>query len=64
MTLKELRKRIHLTQKELGEKLEITGQAIANYENKKRIPTIIFAVRYAKVLGVSLEEFALCYQDL
>lgn len=63
MTLRELRKQTRKTQAELGKELGVTGQAIANYENGKRTPTIIFACSYAKALGVSLEQFASIYVD-
>lgn len=55
-TLRELRKAKSMTQQKLGEMLGVTSQAIANFENAKRTPDVIFAKKYAKALGVSLEE--------
>ncbi|MBQ8443739.1 MAG: helix-turn-helix transcriptional regulator [Clostridia bacterium] len=56
-TLRELRKEKNLTQKELAQMLNVTSQAIANFENGTRAPNLLFAKKYAKVFGVSLDEF-------
>ena len=62
MNLRDLRKQNKKTQAELGQELGITGQAIANYENGTRTPSILFALKYAKALGVSIDIFAKCYE--
>jgi len=56
MTLRELRKRRNLSQKQLGKLLNVTSQAIGNYENGKRFAQLLFAKEYAIALGITLEE--------
>lgn len=62
-TLKELRKQKGLSQKALGEILNVSGQAIANYECGKRINQLMFARKYAQALGITLDEFALALEQ-
>lgn len=57
MNLKEKRKALSLSQNEIGKKLNLTSQAIANYENGKRLPSILIVKEYSDILQVSIEEF-------
>lgn len=54
--LQYLRKREHLTQRELADKIGVTGGAIAMYECGKRMPTIDIEESIAKYFNVSLDE--------
>lgn len=56
-TLRDLRKKKGLSQKELGKILNVTSQAIANYECGKRQNQLIFIKNYAKALDITLDEF-------
>ena len=56
MTLRELRKKKNLSQKQLGKILNVTSQAIGNYEKGKRFSQVLFAEEYSKALGITLEE--------
>ena len=55
--IKEARKEKGLTQKELGEKLGVSYQMIAQYESGRRKPKIETLKRISAVLGVGLEDF-------
>ncbi|HBJ1646727.1 helix-turn-helix transcriptional regulator [Clostridium sp. ZBS20] len=52
--LKELRKKSGLTQQELAKKCSLSKNAIWNYENNKRNPTINTLNKIGNVLGVDL----------
>jgi len=56
--LAEIRKSKGLTQKRLGEILNVSSQAIANYECGKRKNQLEFAQKYAHALNITLDEFA------
>lgn len=52
--LKELRKEMGLTQKELGEKIGVTKVSICCYENGTRTPTLDTLIDLANTLNVEL----------
>lgn len=54
--MRELRKALGLTQKELAEKAGITHAAINRYENGLRVPSVNIAIRIAHALGCTVEE--------
>lgn len=60
--LKKFRKQANLTQKQLAEKMNITRQAISNWENDKSQPDIDSIVKLSEALGISVEE--MIYGDL
>lgn len=55
-----LRKEKGLTQKELGEKLNLTDKAISRWENGKSYPDIEMFERIGNELGVSISELIAC----
>lgn len=56
--LHELRIEKGLTQRDVGRCLGLTGQAISNYENGKRQPTIYELIVFADFYKVSLDYLA------
>lgn len=54
--MRELRKAMGLTQKELAEKVGMTLAAVNRYENGVRVPSVNIAVRIAHALGCTVEE--------
>lgn len=54
--VKELREKSNLTQKELGEKVGVSRQAINAIETGKFDPSIWLAYDLAKYFGSSIEE--------
>jgi putative transcriptional regulator len=59
-TMKVQRARLDLTQAELAERAGITRKSVNAIEAGHMVPSIILALKLAKVLGVSVEElFAL-----
>lgn len=57
--LKNKRKQLGLTQKELAETVGITSKTIQNYEKKKTIPTPALMEEISIALNVSFEEMIL-----
>ena len=51
----EARKRKGLTQEELGEKLDLSFQAVSSWERGETVPDLKNLVRLRDVLGVSLD---------
>ena len=45
-----------ITQKELGEKLGVTRQTIASWEEEKTIPDVLTAIKLAQILRVELKD--------
>lgn len=57
ITLRELRKKNGLTQNELAEHLNVSRQAISQWENGKSYPDIENLVLLSKLYGISMDEF-------
>lgn len=55
MTLKELRKNAHLTLAQVGEALNITGQAVTHYENGRTWPSVETSMILAKLYSTDLD---------
>lgn len=57
--IKNLRKEQNLTQEQFAEKLNITRQAISNWENNRNLPDIEMLIQMSTVFNVSLEQLIL-----
>lgn len=55
-SIKDLRKKKNMTQDELAEKLNVTRQAVSNWENGKTQPDIETLTQLAEVFDVSVER--------
>ena len=55
-TISELRKKKHLTQEELAEKLNVARQTISKWECNETSPSLEDASKLAKIFKVSLDE--------
>ncbi len=56
------RKRLDLTQTELGEKLNVTAQAVSKWENDISEPDLVTVQRLCKIFGITVDEL-LNYAD-
>lgn len=54
--IKRLRKENNLTQEEMAKKLNVTRQAISNWENNRNLPDFEMIILIAETFGVSLDE--------
>ena len=55
-SIKDLRKKKNMTQDELADKLNVTRQAVSNWENGKTQPDIETLTQLAEVFDVSVER--------
>lgn len=55
-TIKELREKRNLTQKELAEKINVSDKTVSKWETGKGLPDIGIVEELAKALGVSIGE--------
>lgn len=56
-TIRSLRKRNRLTQKELAAKLYVTPSAVSKWENGAAVPDIYAVTNMADIFGVPVTEF-------
>ena len=61
-TIKKIREEKNMTQEQLAEKLNVTRQAISNWENNKTQPDIDTIIKISEVLEVSVEEIIYGYK--
>ena len=53
--LKRIRKKLHLSQEQLGQKCGVSGAAISKYESGAAYPSLEIALALAQLLNVSLD---------
>lgn len=56
---KELRLENALTQQQIADKLNVSRQAISNWENNKNLPDLIMVINISKVFNCSLDKLIL-----
>ena len=62
--IKDLRIREKLTQEQFAEKLNITRQAVSNWENDRNLPDIEMLILIAQNFHISLDELILGGNDM
>ena len=62
--IKDLRTREKLTQEQFAEKLNITRQAVSNWENVRNLPDIEMLILIAQNFHISLDELILGGNDM
>ncbi len=55
----KIRKDNNLTQEELAEKLNVSRQAVSNWENDKNLPDIELLICVSKIFSISLDDLIL-----
>lgn len=58
ITLKALRERVGITQRELARRTDNTVSAIGYWEAGKKLPSLPNAISIAKELGISLKQLS------
>ena len=56
IAIKEIRKRLNMSQADLAEKLGTSVPTVSRYENGERSPDLEIAARIAKALGCKLDD--------
>lgn len=54
--LKEKRKELNLTQKQVAEKIGIIAQTYQSYEYSDKLPNVLLAIKIARVLKTPVED--------
>lgn len=62
-TVKELRKELRITQKELSEKADIPYQTLVAYDNMLREPPVTKGIKIAKALKTTAENIIWIKED-
>ncbi len=62
--IKQIRKDNKLTQEDLANKLNVSRQAVSNWENNKNLPDIEMIIGISKVFSVSLDELIFGGKDM
>lgn len=62
--LKEYRKKQHISQTELGEKLGVSKQTVSYWESKKKSPKMSAVVNISNLIGVSVKELMFGTSDV
>ena len=57
-TIRELRKKQKLTQKELAEKINVSDKTVSKWKNGKGLPDVAIMEELAKALGTSITPIA------
>ena len=57
--IKQLRMDQNLTQEQFAEKLNVTRQAVSNWENDRNLPDIEMLIKMTSVFGISLDQLIL-----
>ena len=60
----KIRKDNNLTQEEMAEKLNVSRQAISNWENKRNLPDIEILIIISKIFSISLDELILGGEEM
>ena len=63
MTLKEIRKMLHLSQKELAEKIGVFCVTVSNWEIGKRDPHFTELKKISELSGVSIDDMSFPYPN-
>ena len=63
MTLKEIRKMLHLSQKELAEKIGVFCITVSNWEIGKRDPHFTELKKISELSGVSIDDMSFPYPN-
>ena len=57
--IKKIKKENHLTQEDMAKELQVSRQAISNWENNKNLPDISLIIRISQLYSVTLDELLL-----
>ena len=55
--LRELREKRGLTQKDLADRLSLSGMTVSKWENERSIPDIFTLLKLAEIFDCTLEDF-------
>ncbi len=62
--IKDLRKKQNLTQEQFADKLNVTRQAVSNWENNRNLPDLEMLILMSDVFHISLDQLILGGNDM
>ena len=54
--IRQIRKDAKLTQEQMAAKLNVSRQAVSNWENNKNLPDLEMIITISRVFGLSLDQ--------
>ena len=62
--IRQIRKDAKLTQEQMAAKLNVSRQAVSNWENNKNLPDLEMIITISRVFGLSLDQFMVVSSNL
>ena len=62
--IRQIRKDAKLTQEQMAEKLNVSRQAVSNWENNKNLPDLEMIITISRVFGLSLDQLMVVSSSL
>ena len=62
--IRQIRKDAKLTQEQMAAKLNVSRQAVANWENNKNLPDLEMIITISRVFGLSLDQLMVVSSSL
>lgn len=60
MNIKYLRKKFRYSQESVAEKLQVSRQSVAKWENEETLPDIMKCAELSKLFGITMEMLVMC----
>lgn len=57
--IKQLRQKNNLSQSQFAEKINVTRQAVSNWENNRNLPDLVMLIEISQVFHISLDQLIL-----
>ncbi|MDD7209256.1 helix-turn-helix domain-containing protein [Bariatricus sp. HCP3S3_E12] len=62
--IRQIRKDAKLTQEQMAAKLNVSRQAVSNWENNKNLPDLEMIITISRVFGLSLDQLMVVSSSL
>ena len=62
--IRQIRKDAKLTQEQMAAKLNVSRQAVSNWENNKNLPDLEMIITISRVFGLSLDQLMVVSSNL
>ena len=62
--IRQIRKDAKLTQEQMAAKLNVSRQAVSNWENNKNLPDLEMNITISRVFGLSLDQLMVVSSSL
>ena len=62
--IRQIRKDAKLTQEQMASKLNVSRQAVSNWENNKNLPDLEMIITISRVFGLSLDQLMVVSSSL